>query len=188
MSGFDLYEFRNQIKANKIILSFEGSMSQAVLCGFVDVLNEQLSKYDEKLSDQSINKYIVRRVFAVFVELAQNIQKYSAEFMDNSGIGIIVIRERSHDFIINSGNLINNPQIQNLSERCDQINQMSADELKKFYRSSLKLIRLEGKTGGGVGLIEIARKSGHPIKYNVTPIDQQYSFFVFSAQVDKESC
>jgi hypothetical protein len=60
---------------------------------------------------------------------------------------------------------------------------MDGEELKQFYKDRIKLPRIDGRQGGRVGLIDIARKAGGPLTYQVFPVDDANSFFTLSVEI-----
>jgi hypothetical protein len=58
-----------------------------------------------------------------------------------------------------------------------KINLLSIEELKDYYIETLNNEAFSGKGGGGLGMIDIARKSGQKIEYTFHPVDESYSFF-----------
>ena len=164
--SFDLLEFRKLIKKNRIILSFEGIMSQDVLRSLVETLEEKILRdHDDKNDDN--REFIAKRIYSVFIELAQNIQKYSFEQgkkdSDKGGSGIIVIGEEKDYFAICSGNLIEINKANKLVDYCQEINSYDASQIRKMYREVLKLERQPGQMGAGVGLLDILKKSKQPL-------------------------
>jgi hypothetical protein len=184
MKSFDLLSFRQEIIESKIVLSFEGKMSQGVLVSLVDTLKEKL-----KVNDQDSKQYMVRKIFAIFVELAQNIQNHSIESEviegRETGAGIIVIREDEDSFMLSSGNNITLSAAEKLKIYCDELNQPNADELKKLYKQQLRSKRNEEATGAGLGLIDIIRKSGNPLIYEIQSVDKNTQFFTLSVNLPK---
>ncbi|OQX25656.1 MAG: hypothetical protein BWK80_14480 [Desulfobacteraceae bacterium IS3] len=132
----------------------------------------------------------VKKVFSIFIELAQNIYLYSAKraVVDNKevGVGIIVIEKSNNFYRIKSGNLIANTVIGPLVDKISHINSLEKDKLKDLYNQQLKSPREKGKTGGGVGLITIVRKSGNPLGVILDTIDTDQTFIELSAKVDEE--
>ena len=184
MKSFDLLSFRQEIIESKIVLSFEGQMSQGVLVSMVDTLKEKL-----KANDQDAKQTMVRKIFAIFVELAQNIQNHSmeSEIIDGleTGAGIIVIREDEDSFMLTSGNKITIVAAEKLIQYCDKLNGSNADELKKLYKQQLRSERNKESNGAGIGLIDMIRKSGSALRYEIQAVDEQTQFFTLSVNLPK---
>jgi hypothetical protein len=68
-------------------------------------------------------------------------------------------------------------KVPGLQARIDRINAMDKDELKQYYQDVLSLEGFSEKGGGGLGFIDIARKSGQKLNYEFLKIDENFSFF-----------
>jgi len=135
VQSFDLLSFRKLLIENNIVLSFEGKMSQGVLIALVETLKERLAT-----NTDDATQHIIRKIYGVFVELAQNIQNHSLEKVlinqQKIGVGIIVIREDEHKFMVTSGNKLLNDDAEKLRSYCDVVNALGEDELKKMYKEN----------------------------------------------------
>ena len=187
MHNLDLYSFRQEIRENNIILSFEGTMSQGVLTTLIEALREKVivNNWDSPNSMQ----YAIRKICAILVELAQNIQNHSLEqaLQDktSSGSGIIVIRENKNSFTLTSGNNALKVDAENLASYCGQLNSLDETSLKALYKEKLRKERAKNVSSGGIGLIEMKRKSDQPFEYKMQPIDDKTVFFSLSVNLYK---
>ncbi len=169
----------------EILLKFEGAISQDTLVALAENVKN-------KLSQRGLNPVIIKKVFAIFIELAQNVYHHSGEktiFKKSGkrvGRGSIVIKETAEFYLIETKNLIENNKIQSLGEHCDYINSLDQEGLKQLYKEQLKKPRIPDKAGAGVGLIETARKSGYLLRYEFKPVNDLYSYFFLSVRVKKE--
>jgi hypothetical protein len=64
-----------------------------------------------------------------------------------------------------------------LTEKIEKINSLSNDELKEMYKFILNYQKLSSKGGGGLGLIDIARKSDKKLEYVFYPYNDNYYFY-----------
>ena len=78
---------------------------------------------------------------------------------------------------ITSGNLIEKNKIENLENQLKKVNSLNKEELKLLYREVLENQEISDKGGAGLGLIEMARKSGQELKYDFKPFNEHFSFF-----------
>jgi hypothetical protein len=89
MMPFDLLKYYNDMNKSRILMTFKGAISQELLVELGSLVRNQL-QHDDK----------IQRIFAVFVEMAQNILHYSAEkdllqhIGKEVGVGVIVISEQ----------------------------------------------------------------------------------------------
>lgn len=182
MPDLDLLEYYKSMSERNILLDFQGAISQDMLVGMAEVIKKKCS---QEFGDTAV----VKKIFAIFIEMAQNIALYSAErsrFSDGDtevGAGIIVVTENNKRYTITSGNLVEKNAVPGIINHCQKINRMDKEGLKQFYKEQINLSREKGKRTGGIGLIAIVRKSGNPILYKVTPVDDRHSFLVLSVKI-----
>ena len=67
----------------------------------------------------------------------------------------------------------------------DKINSLSKDELKAMYKEILNNDQFSNKGGGGLGLVDIARRTGQPLGYRFKEVGGDYSFFTMSIKIIK---
>ncbi len=72
MEDFNVFEFYRFMEEQNVILSFKGEISQEILLSIGDLLKE-------RLSNEVMQQRVVKKVFFIFIELAQNIYRYSSE-------------------------------------------------------------------------------------------------------------
>ncbi len=174
MTTFELYDFYELTKDNNIILSYSGPILQEGLEGLAKTLRAKLVA-----DDVDMNK--AQSLFSVFVEQMQNISRYSAEKYTENGnelsYGIFILGTINDGHFIHCGNQVFRKQVEVLAEKIDYINSLNKDELKKYYRERRRMEPDEGSLGASIGLIEIARRSGNPIQYKFTDVNDEIVFF-----------
>jgi len=185
MAELELLEYYKKMCERNIVLDFQGALSQDMVVGMAELIK---SKFSQELGKTNM----VKRLFSIFIEMVQNIASYSAErvHLNNKtgdvGAGIIVVTEENKIYTITSGNLVNNPAVPQIMEHCQHINRMEKEELKQLYKTQIKSSREKGKKGAGLGLIDIARKSGNQIRFKITPVDDSHSFLVLSVKIQND--
>lgn len=183
MKNFDAFEFYQYMEEHNIIISFKGEISQELLVSIGDLLKEKLSQKDTK-------QQVVKKLFFIFIELGQNIYRYSSEhnkIKENEvGIGVLFIKEAETHFTVFAGNVVSPEAATEIVEQCSVINPMTPDELKRYYKEQMKQPRQEGKVGAGVGLISIVRKANNPIQVHTRVMNEKETFLVLSIEVNKE--
>ena len=179
---FNLYE---SIRTHNIFFVYKGVVTQDILLGFSDLIKDKFSK--DRIESQVINK-----IFAIIIEMGQNIAFHSSERCSlddtpkSTGSGILLVSEDDKHFYINTGNIIKNEHFEQIEEKCDVINELDKDGLKQYYKDQIRMPRKERDKGGNIGLVDIARKSENLLKYEMVPIDEKHFFLIFSVKVSKE--
>ncbi|TAG05245.1 MAG: hypothetical protein EAZ44_03680 [Cytophagia bacterium] len=176
--SLSLSKYLRDMSQQNVILTFKGTISQEILADVGINLRSRLGSF-----------HTGKRIFAIFVELAQNIYHHSAqkEFSASkgrpAGVGMLAIQDSNDHFILSSGNLIENYKVEGLKERCQFINQMTSEELRTYYMQQRK--RPTGGVGANIGLIDMARRSKNPLQYDIQDVDDDTSFFALSITVNK---
>ena len=167
---------------NKINYGYRGLFTNEVSDGLIEFANG--------LFDQSeINKKLRKRVVYIMVECVQNITRHQEmpEEEKKGKDGIFLIQSVGDLFNITQGNMVLNDKIEPLSQKLDNINHLSLDELKDLYAITLSDSEFSEKGGAGLGLIEIARKSGNKIAYRFEKFDDEYSLFFMDTLISDPS-
>lgn len=167
---------RKQMTDNKILLSYRGVMSQDIVIALLNLAENKLSQAEE-------GSFVKNRVFSVMIECLQNITQHS-EKNEFSGSNIFMMGMGAKGFIIYSGNVIKNEKTDELKSKLTKINTLSDVELKDFYKFLIKNESLSEKTSFGLGLIQIARKTGRPLYFDFEKIDDAHSFFTLKTSID----
>lgn len=180
-----LFRYYETLCHRDVILTFKGAMSQETLVELGDLL--AVPDADSECPSPSV----VRKLFAILVEMAQNIFRYSSEraFLKSAqrevGIGLLVLKQTEQAYTLAGANRMAIAKIATLTERCNHINALSPAELRKHFNEERRKERDPGQQGAGLGLIDIARRSGHPLAYSIHPIDDTEAFFTLTATVDR---
>jgi hypothetical protein len=179
----DVYRQYINLKESRIVLLFKGAVSQDTLV--------ELGSLMLNPAKETVEENLMRKLFAILVEMAQNILHYSlerefkAQLGRDVGVGVIIVEESEEEFIISSGNMVSGEAEILIRERCLHINSLSKEALREFYLKTRKQERSPEKKGAGLGLIDIARKSGHPLQFDFHAMEGGKAFFSLVARVDK---
>lgn len=179
----DIFEFYNQMERNKIMLSFKGDVTSELLTSILQIIENKLENMKE---DPKIKK----KVYNVLVECLQNLYHH-LDVSPNSDeeesrvakSAIFMIGKNDTEYNIITGNYILTDNIQSLKFKLDKVNSMDKEQLKEYYKQILSEGEFSSKGGGGLGMIDIARKSGQKLNYNFKTIDNTYSFFSLNIKI-----
>lgn len=183
MNFQDLYQQYRQMSDHRILMSFKGVFAQPAIV-------EMASALRSKVASRTNQTMVMKRIFAIFVEMSQNILFYSAEKEvdeegKESGVGILVVSELDDRYCVSSGNLMLNENVEKIKGRCEIVSRLNKEELKNYYSEQRKLPRSADSKGAGLGLIDMARKSEYPIEYEFLPFNDESSFYMLSVYISK---
>jgi len=174
------------MQLNNIIFVYQGEVT-------ADLVSSILHMMENKLDGDGEDKKIKKKVFNVMVECLQNVYHHLDTLeanADNDGeindrSALLMIGKEEKDYYVITGNHIVNNRINDLKSRLERVNNCSKDELKQLYQEILANEPMSSKGTAGLGMIDIARKSGQKLGYDFHPVNDKYSFFSLEAKVSR---
>ncbi len=166
--------------AKGLHISYKGPIDDKIL--------QALGIYIEELLDKSHKTS--KKMFKIFIELAQNVSYYSAERnifnkeQKDVGVGSIFVEESDSAYRFVTGNLVKNKDLDLITDKIQLINSLDREKLREYKREQRKLPF--GKKGGAnIGLIQMSLTSHNPLDIEIRPIDAEHSFFSIGVKIDK---
>ncbi|MGB0424839.1 MAG: SiaB family protein kinase, partial [Flavobacteriales bacterium] len=149
---------------------------------FHESLTERIVDISENtVADQLGLKKINRKVSFLLVECFQNIikhgEKINPDEIELHDEGMFSFRNNGDSYVINSINIVRNEEVEALKDTVDLVNSKSKEELKELYKQQLVENEISDKGGAGLGLIEIARKSGNKLLYEFESLGNGFHNF-----------
>lgn len=146
-----------------------------------EISDSILSLTENNLSSQEESSKMKKRVYLILVEGLQNITRHQDDTQANAqnpyANGMFVIQKKEDKYFITTGNLILNDNISHIKKLINKINSLEKDELKLYYKKVLEEGTLSDKGGAGLGLIDMAKKSGNKLAYVFKKVDTNFSYF-----------
>ena len=176
MSHSSVYELLQNMEADNIIFAYQGEVNEALLEAVYAMMDNHL---EQRKSASEFKK----RFYHLLVESLQNVfhhqtpvslQLNKSEFATS---GFIIKSNGKDTYSIITGNYIFNSEVDNLKNKLDEVNKLSPEALRNQYRQSLSGNEFSEKGGAGLGIIELARKSGNKLNYEFNKVSNEYSFF-----------
>ncbi len=179
----DVYDIYDKMERNNILLSFKGEITSDLLASILQIMETKMDNMNEEPK-------IKKKVYNVLVECLQNLYHHLDEISEASSdkvrSAIFTIGKKDNKYSIITGNYILNENIGGLRRRLDEVNSLSKEELKEYYKKVLNNGEMSMKGGGGLGMIDIARKTGEKLEYNFLEIDNKVSFFTLNIKVSNQ--
>jgi hypothetical protein len=124
-----------------------------------------------------------KRLFMFVLESLQNVQRHTNKDQ-HANMSLVVYSKTDNGYTVSTGNVIPNESINILESKLDEVNNLESDDIRSVYRQMLSNSELSSKGGAGLGLIEMAKKTGNRLDYAFYPIDKEYSYYILSKTVD----
>lgn len=176
------YNFHEMMDSNNLLLAYEGEMSQQLTKAFSSLAEMNMEKEEESGS-------VRRKVFHIMVECLQNVAKHTDDPESGESVlpgnGIILVGRHEGKYTVTTGNVIAQDKVEFVRDLIEKINLMEKDEIKEFYKRTLRSTSLSDKAGAGLGFIDMVKKTGNKIHYTLIPINDKTSFFLYKVEVSR---
>ncbi|MBK8498184.1 MAG: hypothetical protein IPL52_05075 [Flavobacteriales bacterium] len=177
----DLYD---ELERSRVMLSFKGELS-------ADLISVILGLMERKLDAIEPDARARKRVFNVVVECLQNLYHHSgpsgseghAAVIAKDPHGVVMVAQVDKGYSVLTGNFMAGAEVDRLKSHLDRINSASPDDLREWYREKLVDGTYSAVGGGGLGMIDIARRSGGKLEYAFVPYDHDNAFFSLNVNV-----
>jgi hypothetical protein len=125
-----------------------------------------------------------KRLFMFVLESLQNVSRHTSgdKYAEMS---LVVYSKTENGYTVTTGNVVPTSSTELLREKLEQINSLDAKEIREVYRQMLSVAEFSDKGGAGLGLIEMAKKTGNKLDFDFIPLDNNYSYFILSKTVDE---
>lgn len=163
-----------------VFLSYQGPMWQGLL--------EDLNELVKKKAGEQVNPGLIGRYLTLFVELVQNIVRYSSSKIPVSGgallsQGVLVVGTQNGRNYILSGNTVDPSRKEALLESLNELTRCDQEALSTLFRQQLRS-SLQDKSSGaaGLGLIDIFRKADR-VDYRFIEREGEDDFFAMRVEL-----
>ena len=170
--------FNTMVNEN-IVYIFHGEFNFTM----VDTL---LTDIKRELAQSNTDRSTQKKTYKVLVECLENAYRHSVENKPpakGKQEGIFLLTRTNEGYGIIVGNTIKNEEIETLTQKLEEANSMDPDALKQKYRSMIKNSVISEKGGAGLGIMDIAIKSGSQLLYNFDKHTENTTFFTLEIQI-----
>ncbi|NJO00717.1 MAG: hypothetical protein HC880_02635 [Bacteroidia bacterium] len=176
---FNFFEYHSQISQDNIVLSYKGPITDILLAEFSRDIRKELNR-DPKNG---------KKVFSIFMELAQNVLFYSKEvnhFGNKDKVGTLVMIQTENQYKLITGNLVYKQDVPKLEQKCEIINSLDREALREYKRKLRSDPSGEESKGAGIGLVQVALTSGNQLEIKTKELEGDYAFYVIFVSVSKD--
>ena len=176
----NIFDFCEKMNEDNIILSFKGGITSELLTSILQIVVSKMETLNE-------SSKVRKRVYSILVEVLQNLYHHMDEekinLQDKYNDAIFILGRKEDFYVIHTGNYLKKDKVHALQKRLEKINSLDKDELKMYYKEVLNNGLMSDKGGGGLGMIDIARKSRHKLDFNFQDMDNTHSFFSLNIKI-----
>jgi len=176
---------------SSLILLYDSFEEHGISLVYVGKFNHTITKVFTALTGDEIEamnepKSVQRTLHHTMIEILQNMTKHSNNMFHeiSMGKGLFMLGRKNDAYHVVTANVVDNTQEEALKDTIDMLNASTPEDLKKMYKKQLREGKISGKGGAGLGLIDIARKTGNSLDYMFFPADENTKYFVLKVRVD----
>ena len=174
---FDIDRWFEKTQEGTVFVSYKGEITSDIITSLMEKTESVFSENEELAKIRKVSFHIV-------VECLQNLFHHGLAIEEGKGkFGVYLLIFSEGVLRIITGNYIPVSKVQLISDRINQINSMSKDELKILYKLILNNEEFSEKGGGGLGMIDIARKTGAKLMSEFLTVDEKVLFYVLKINI-----
>ena len=154
------------------------------------VFTQNLTRKILSLAESNLQRFVDKgslqnRIYFIMVEGLQNVtrQQRVESAATDEHLGIFAIQKKGNRYLITTGNSIVNSKVELLKEKLEQVSNLDREEIKELHREIVGRGELSAKGGAGLGLIEMARRSGNKLSFDFEYIDLYWSYFYLQTEI-----
>lgn len=167
---------RKLMRENGLMFLYRGMVTDANSDALLMMLEQEMNSSGVASSGR-------KRVFMFVLESLQNITRHGMH--NNLGkLSLVMYGRQPNGYSVCTGNVIRKEEVGKLKEKLEHLNKLSDEEVRSFYRETIATTGFSEKGGAGLGLIEMARKTGSKIDYSFSDVDEEHTYYYLSKYVD----
>ncbi|PIB34808.1 hypothetical protein BFP72_05010 [Reichenbachiella sp. 5M10] len=183
VSSFDLY---NKIYNENVLLMYKGAITFDLVTSVIETLDRKVAQVE---SDKKVQKAFYSAAVEVVHNLYHHMDEIKGQFEDISDYdaksGLITVLAKEKYYNILTGNFIPTKNTYDLKSKIDEVNTTDKDGLRALYKETLSNGQFSDKGTAGLGLIQLARKTGEKLNYKFDKVNSEYSYFTFQVKINR---
>ncbi len=166
----------DKIRRGRLLFVFRGEITEKNSLPLLTLLESEMKEDSFDLSGR-------KRLFMYVLESLQNIVKHGDQ-KGHAVMPLVSYSKTDDGYTVTTGNVITEEQSGLLRDKLEKVNSLDAMDIKALYRQILETPGFSEKGGAGLGLLEMALKTGNSLDFDFIPLGEGLSYFVLSKTVD----
>ncbi|MRT92674.1 SiaB family protein kinase [Ancylomarina sp. 16SWW S1-10-2] len=177
--GFNFNQWFTDNVTEDTLFNYKGSIG-------CEAVTDILVKVEEIIEEKEIPLKERKKILNILIELVQNLYHHGKKFDDDKGTnsyGGIIFNWKDGRAEILSANFITIEKLKVFTDYIDHTNSLGSDELNILYRKVLSNNKFSDRGGGGLGIINMIRKSGNKLEYFSQLTKEKGLFIVITVKI-----
>jgi hypothetical protein len=168
------------LKQDDLIFAYTGLVSDSITHKIIE-----LTQFNIDSSGNFVR--LKNKISFLMAECYQNVARHGKYINETDSLidyqGAFFVRSIDNIFYIASANSVNKDTIPSIKEKLDKVNSLSPEELRLLQKQVLSKGKLSDRGGAGLGIIEMARRTGRKICFNFEDIDDKTALFFIQLSI-----
>jgi len=155
------------------MFAYRGEVTEINSAGLLTLLEREMEFSEFSLVGR-------KRLFMFVLENLQNIIRHGAAKSDEV-TSLVLYSKTAEGYTVSTGNALKKSEVKGLRKNLENITSLDPEKIREVYRTMLQDSIIGNKGGAGLGLMEMARKTGNRLDYDFLPLDDN-TLILFSAK------
>lgn len=174
MENQAIYNFFDTLRDDSLSFLYHGFFSDEFTDKIISLSESNIEKLHEVKNTRNKISFLIAESFQNIIRHGESFENPRYSF---SRPGIFIFRIVDNCYVISSANLIRTENIKLVESKLTKINSLNEAEIKLLYSEVMGNEKISDKGGAGLGLIEMARKTGNKIDFEFEKVNEDFSFF-----------
>lgn len=155
------------------VYTYQGELTNTALSGIIHSMENTLKDIGEKRNN-------ISKINSVLIECCQNVMHHEEKPNDGTEyvLPLVSVAKEDDSYYISTRNLVTKSGAEGLKKYIERINAMTKEELRQFHKEILVNGQINEKGGGGLGIVNIARKAkDSKLSFNFQPYADNHLLF-----------
>ncbi|MEQ9187093.1 MAG: SiaB family protein kinase [Cryomorphaceae bacterium] len=176
MESQAIKQFTDDLDDGALLVNFQGEVHEDRISKILGDVEQKLEATEEDFKKQ-------RKVYNILVETLQNLYHHTDALEDGKKIVTFILAKTDEGYSILAANYIDLNNVPPLKAKLDKISSLDKDGLRAYYKEVLDNGQYSVHGGGGLGIIDIARKSGNKLDYDFSEVSDTFGLYVLKIKV-----
>jgi hypothetical protein len=163
-------------RQGEVLCQYAGNINQNMVVSISYMLENQLEQ-------KGVGRSRISRLGYAIIECLQNIMFHASRNDDGFNQAFIIIANTSKGYSIQTGNLVHGSLLENIKKIVAHINDTKKSALEKEYYQLLEQGNVSQEGRGGIGLISLAMKKNHEMKFNLIENNTDHFMFIITLEM-----
>ena len=170
-----VYDTHRLMSDKNINLAFSGHFTPELITSMLAMTKSSVSK-----------STTLKKVYNIIIECLENLTKHGApsEEQKKEFPSIFIFGNDADHFYVSTGNTIRDEDVEPLKIKLEKVNSLDKTGLRAWYNDVI--MNGEGiseRGGAGLGIIDVAMKSGNELEFEFKPLRTGFKFYVLKVKV-----